>query len=179
MRTANFLPWRQRQRQGCLRFWGLLFTGSLLLALMLFVSSRVISPLTLRVAGLWQASDRVLYQALEQRHKQAAALHTQRQQQQRWAQQKAVTRSWQPTLIALSGALPDQAWLATLRFQQSTLQLKGYAATLPAVEAFETALRQLPGFTLGTPGEMRQDAQGRWQFAYSLTRKELADADPS
>lgn len=179
MRTANFLPWRQRQRQGCLRFWGLLFTGSLLQALLLFVSSRVSMPLTLQVSSLWQVSDRTLYQALEQRHRQAKVLHARRQQQQRWGQQKAATQAWEPTLIALSDAIPERAWLATLRFQQATLHLKGYAATLPAVTAFETALRQFPGFTLGAPGEMRQDAQGRWQFAYSLSRKEQADADPS
>lgn len=179
MRTANFLPWRQRQKRGCLRFWGLLFAGSLLLALMLFISGRLSFPLTLRAAGLWQTSDRALHQALEQRHKQATALLALHQQRQRWAQQKATTQAWEPTLIALSGAIPDRAWLATLRFQQTTLHLQGYAATLPAVEAFETALRQFPGFRLGAPGEMRQDAQGRWQFAYSLTRKELADADPS
>jgi len=26
---------------------------------------------------------------------------------------------------------------------------------------------------------MRQDAQGRWQFSWTLTRKESGDADPS
>ena len=32
MRTANLLPWRQRQQRHCLRFWGGMFTGSLLVA---------------------------------------------------------------------------------------------------------------------------------------------------
>lgn len=33
MSAANLLPWRQQQKRHCLRFWGLLFTGSLLVTL--------------------------------------------------------------------------------------------------------------------------------------------------
>lgn len=179
MRTANLLPWRQRQKRHCLRFWGLLFIGSLLLSLILFVTSRASLPLMMRVSALWQASDLSLRQALELRHKQWTARQSMHQQQQRWMQQKAMTVAWQPALIALASAIPQQAWLAQLRFQHSTLSLSGYAATLPSLKALETALRQLPGFTLGAPGEIKRDAQGRWQFSWSLTRKENVDADRS
>ena len=179
MKTANLLPWRQRQRRRCLRFWGLMFTGSLLLTLAICTASRASDSLMVRASTLRHASDLALRQGLEQRQKQWTALQARHQQQQQWALQKAKTEAWQPALIALSRLLPEQAWLAHLRFQQSTLSLTGYAATLPALAALETALRQVPGFTPGVPGEMRQDAQGRWQFNWTLTRKEGADADPS
>lgn len=179
MRTINLLPWRQWQRRRCLRVWGLMFTGSLLLALMLSAASRASDPLATRASMLWHASDLALRQGLEQRQKRWTALQTRLQQQQRWALRKAKTEAWQPALIALSRLLPEQAWLAQLRFQQSTLSLTGYAATLPALAALETALRQMPGFIPGAPGEMRQDAQGRWQFNWTLIRTESADADPS
>ncbi len=179
MRAANLLPWRQRQRRRCLRFWGLMFTGSLLVTLMLCAASRACNPLVTRASALRHASDLALRQGLEQRQKQWTALQARHQQQQRRAQQKAKTEAWQPALIALSRHLPEQAWLAQLRFQQSTLSLTGYATTLPALGALEAALRQVPGFIPGAPGEMRQGAQGRWQFSWTLIRKEGADADPS
>jgi len=179
MRAANLLPWRQRQQRRCLRYWGLMFTGSLLVTLMLCAASRACDPLVTRASALRHASDLALRQGLEQRQKQWTALQARHQQQQRWALQKAKTEAWQPALIALSRLLPEQVWLAQLHFQQSTLSLTGYAATLPALAGLETALRQVPGFTPGAPGEMRQDAQGRWLFSWTLTRKERADADPS
>ncbi|WP_333853026.1 PilN domain-containing protein [Leclercia sp.] len=179
MRAANLLPWRQRQRHRCLRFWGLMFAGSLLVTVMVCAVTRASDPLVTRASALRHASDLALRQGLEQRQKQWTALQTRHQQQQRWALHKAKTAAWQPALIALSRHLPEQAWLAQLRFQQSTLSLTGYAATLPALGAMEAALRQVPGFTPGAPGEMRQDAQGRWQFSWTLIRKESADADPS
>lgn len=179
MRAANLLPWRQRQRRRCLRFWGMMFTGSLLVTLMLCAASRVCNPLVTRASMLRHTSDLALRQGLEQRQKQWTALQARHRQQQRWALQKAKTEAWQPALIALSRHLPEQAWLAQLRFQQSTLSLTGYAATLPALGALEAALRQVPGFIPGAPGEMRQDAQGRWQFSWTLIRKEGADVDPS
>lgn len=119
-----------------------------------------------------------LRQALAQRQTQWTARIVQRQQQQRWAQ-KSADGGMADDPHRPGRALPEQAWLAQLRFQHSTLSLSGYAATLPALAALERALRQLPGFTPTAPGEMRQDAQGRWQFSWALTRKEQADADPS
>ena len=52
MRTANLLPWRQRQQRRCLRFWGGMFTGSLLVALMLCATSRVSDALVTRASVL-------------------------------------------------------------------------------------------------------------------------------
>ncbi|MDM9276360.1 DNA utilization protein HofN, partial [Citrobacter koseri] len=44
-----------------------------------------------------------------------------------------------------------------------------------ALRALEAQLRQQPLFTLGSPGETLQDAQGRWQFHYRLTRSGAHD----
>ena len=67
MRTANLLPWRQRQQRRCLRFWAGMFTGSLLVALMLCATSRVSDALVTRASVLRHASDVALRQGLEQR----------------------------------------------------------------------------------------------------------------
>ncbi|MDU1085597.1 MAG: pilus assembly protein HofN, partial [Leclercia adecarboxylata] len=99
MRTANLLPWRQRQQRRCLRYWGLMFTGSLLVTLMLCAANRACDPLVTRASALRHASDLALRQGLEQRQKQWTALQARHQQQQRWALQKAKTEAWQPALI--------------------------------------------------------------------------------
>ena len=109
MKTPNLLPWRQRQRHRCLRGWGLMFTGSLLVALMLCIASRASNPLATRAIALWDASDLALRQELDQRKKQWTALQARYQQQQRWTQHKAKTEAWEPALIALSRLLPEQA----------------------------------------------------------------------
>ena len=70
MRTINLLPWRQRQQRRCLRFWGLMFTGPLLLALMLSAASRASDPLVSRASTLRHASVLTLRQGLEQRQKE-------------------------------------------------------------------------------------------------------------
>lgn len=93
MRTANLLPWRQQQRRRCLRFWGLMFTGSLLLALMLCAAIRASNHLVTRAYALRQQSDLALRQGLEQRQKQWTALQARQQQQQRWAVHKAKTEA--------------------------------------------------------------------------------------
>jgi len=161
------------------RFWGLLFTGSLFLVLSLYLSGRTSHFASLPASRQWRDSNLTLKQALEQRKKQWLAMQNQRQQRQRWEQQKAATRDWQQVLITLSETLPAQAWLTRLRFQQSTLYLTGFTSTPGALNRLERALEGFPGLRPGAPGEMRQDAQGRWQFSWTLTRKEQADADPS
>ncbi|WP_286809570.1 PilN domain-containing protein [Leclercia sp. UBA2479] len=178
MRTANLLPWRQSRQRHCVRFWGLLFTGSLFLVLSLYLSGRASHFAFLPASQQWRDSNLTLKQALEQRKKQWLAMQNQRQQRQRWEQQKAATRDWQPVLITLSDTLPAQAWLTRLRFQQSTLYLTGFTSTPGALNRLERALEAFPGFLLKPAGEMRQDAQGRWQFSYALSKREANDAGP-
>lgn len=155
----------------------MLFTGSLLVTLSLYLSGRSSQAASLPATKQWQDSNLTLRQAIEQRKAQWLAMQTRRQQQQRWEQKKAATRDWQQVLVALSETLPAQAWLSHLRFQQSTLYLTGYSATPGALSGLERALEAFPGFTLKPTGEMRQDEQGRWQFNYTLIRREASDGN--
>lgn len=66
--------------------------------------------------------------------------------------------------------LPEQAWLTSLNYQQETLELEGLARTFDALLTLETSLRHYVSFPLNRTGATRQDAQGRWQFHYQLTR---------
>lgn len=99
------------------------------------------------------------------------------QRQQRWQQvqarnkQREQTRSWQRVLQGLAELLPEQAWLTKITWQQETLELTGNTLSFAALKALEAQLRQQPLFQLSCPGETQQDAQGRWQFEYQLTRK--------
>lgn len=63
------------------------------------------------------------------------------------------------------------AWLTTISWQQGTLEIKGLTTSITALNALETSLRQDASFHLNQRGATQQDAQGRWQFEYQLTRK--------
>ncbi len=67
--------------------------------------------------------------------------------------------------------LPEHAWLTTISWQQGTLEIKGLTTSITALNALETSLRQDASFHLNQRGATQQDAQGRWQFEYQLTRK--------
>ncbi len=73
-------------------------------------------------------------------------------------------------LTDLANLLPEQAWLTSLNYQQETLELEGLARTFDALLTLETSLRHYVSFPLNRTGATRQDAQGRWQFHYQLTR---------
>ena len=74
-------------------------------------------------------------------------------------------------LEALAALLPEHAWLTTISWQQGTLEIKGLTTSITALNALETSLRQDASFHLNQRGATQQDAQGRWQFEYQLTRK--------
>ena len=95
-------------------------------------------------------------------------LREQRLQRQR---QRQFTRDWQSALEALAALLPEHAWLTTISWQQGTLEIKGLTTSITALNALETSLRQDASFHLNQRGATQQDAQGRWQFEYQLTRK--------
>ncbi|EIQ8035293.1 PilN domain-containing protein, partial [Salmonella enterica subsp. enterica serovar Typhimurium] len=96
----------------------------------------------------------------------------QRQQQARLQRQaqRELTQAWQSILTDLANLLPEQAWLTSLNYQQETLELEGLARTFDALLTLETSLRHYVSFPLNRTGATRQDAQGRWQFHYQLTR---------
>ncbi|MDM1724098.1 DNA utilization protein HofN, partial [Escherichia coli] len=85
--------------------------------------------------------------------------------------QRQFTRDWQSALEALAALLPEHAWLTTISWQQGTLEIKGLTTSITALNALETSLRQDASFHLNQRGATQQDAQGRWQFEYQLTRK--------
>jgi len=168
--TINLLPWRQTRRRACLRFWSVLFGASLLLSI----------GVVLRYYSVLRAENQVellLADAEKTRAEALMALKPRVQQrQQRWQQvqarnkQREQTRSWQRVLQGLAELLPEQTWLTKITWQQETLELTGNTLSFAALKALEAQLRQLPLFRLGSPGETQQDAQGRWQFHYRLTR---------
>ena len=156
----NFLPWRQQRRTAFLRFWLLMFVAPLLLAVGI--------TLILRLTGSAEARiDAVLLQA-EQQLARSLQITKPRLQRQR---QRQFTRDWQSALEALAALLPEHAWLTTISWQQGTLEIKGLTTSITALNALETSLRQDASFHLNQRGATQQDAQGRWQFEYQLTRK--------
>ena len=160
MSIMNFMPWRQQRRARCLRFWGVLWVGTVLLTLAAIFCLRM-NPLV-RIQAL-QADLRgaqSVQHVLLSRQRLAA--------QGPMPEQERQERAWQPVLTSLSAAIPSQVWLTELRFQPPTLILTRYAITLPALTALRDALGQIAGFTPGTEGELRQDGQGRWTFILHL-----------
>ena len=156
----NFLPWRQQRRTAFLRFWLLMFVAPLLLAVGI--------TLILRLTGSAEARiDAVLLQA-EQQLARSLQITKPRLLEQ---QQLQFTRDWQSALEALAALLPEHAWLTTISWQQGTLEIKGLTTSITALNALETSLRQDASFHLNQRGATQQDAQGRWQFEYQLTRK--------
>ncbi|MCZ8602854.1 DNA utilization protein HofN [Escherichia albertii] len=152
----NFLPWRQQRRAAFLRFWLLAFVSPLLLAAGMMLMLRLATDTEAQIeAVLLQAEQQraSLLKASKPRLLERQQLREQHLQRQR---QRQLTRDWQPALEALATFLPEQAWLTT---------------SISALNALETALRQDTSFQLNQRGNTQQDAQGRWQFEYQLTRK--------
>lgn len=160
MSLMNFLPWRQQRRARCLRFWGAMCVGTVLLMFAVIFCLRINPVMRLHALQTELTGMQTVQHALASRQKLAS--HAQKPAQTR--QQRA----WQPVLESLSRATPSQVWLTELRYQPPALMLTGYAITLPALSALRDALGQIAGFTPGTAGELRQDSQGRWMFTLHL-----------
>jgi pilus assembly protein HofN len=160
MSIMNFLPWRQQRRARCLRFWGAMSVGTVLLMLVIMFGLRMNPLMRLHALQTDLTGMQTVQHALLSRQKLASQAQMPAQTLQR--------RAWQPVLESLSRAMPAQAWLTELRYQPPALMLSGYALTLPALSALRDALGQIAGFTPGTAGELRQDSQGRWMFTLHL-----------
>ncbi|ABP62462.1 PilN domain-containing protein [Enterobacter sp. 638] len=172
MKTINFLPWRQWRQQRCWRFWTLLFAGSLLLSLAAMTSLRSRFAIRSHALEMYLAGDRSIQHTLEAHRARWRAQHEQQQLTQQAAVLLSKTQAWQPTLVSLALALPEQAWLTQMSFQQSSLILKGYATTLLSLQKLTDSLKHFAGFTLGPAGELQQDNQGRWMYSFTLQRQE-------
>ncbi|MCV3773626.1 MULTISPECIES: PilN domain-containing protein [Enterobacter] len=160
MSIMNFLPWRQQRRVRCLRFWGAMCVGTVLLMFAVIFCLRINPVMRLHALHTELTGMQTVQHAL-------ASRQTLTSQAQRPAQTRQ-RRAWQPVLESLSRATPSQVWLTELRYQPPALMLTGYALTLPALSALRDALGQIAGFTPGTAGELRQDSQGRWMFTLHL-----------
>ncbi|MBE9327750.1 pilus assembly protein PilN, partial [Klebsiella pneumoniae] len=82
----------------------------------------------------------------------------------------------QPRLQVLGGGLRAQAWLKRLEYQGVLLTLDGLALNLQALTSVEAALTRVAGFAPAKAGGTQRDAEGRWQFSFTLTGAR-ADAD--
>ena len=160
MSIMNFLPWRQQRRARCLRLWGGMCVGTMLLMFAIIFCLRINPLMRLHALQTELTGPQTVQHALASRQK----LTSQAQKPAQTRQQRA----WQPVLESLSRATPSQVWLTELRYQPPALMLSGYAITLPALSALRDALGQIAGFTPGTAGELRQDSQGRWMFTLHL-----------
>ncbi|HII3191412.1 TPA: PilN domain-containing protein [Enterobacter asburiae] len=160
MSLMNFLPWRQQRRARCLRFWGAMCVGTVLLMFAVIFCLRINPVMRLHALQTELTGMQTVQHALASRQKLASQAQKPAQTRQQ--------RAWQPVLESLSRATPSQVWLTELRYQPPALMLSGYAITLPALSALRDALGQIAGFTPGTAGELRQDSQGRWMFTLLL-----------
>ncbi|QDJ64946.1 DNA utilization protein HofN [Escherichia coli] len=151
----NFLPWRQQRRTAFLRFWLLMFVAPLLLAVGITLILRLTGSAEARIDAVLLQAEQQLARSLQitkPRLLEQQQLREQRSQRQR---QRQFTRDW----------------LTTISWQQGTLEIKGLTTSITALNALETSLRQDASFHLNQRGATQQDAQGRWQFEYQLTRK--------
>lgn len=160
MSLMNFLPWRQQRRARCLRFWGAMCVGTVLLMFAVIFCLRINPVMRLHALQTELTGMQTVQHALASRQKLASQAQKPAQTRQQ--------RAWQPVLESLSRATPSQVWLTELRYQPPALMLTGYAITLPALSALRDALGQIAGFTPGAAGELRQDSQGRWMFTLHL-----------
>ncbi|MCK7260355.1 PilN domain-containing protein [Enterobacter asburiae] len=160
MSIMNFLPWRQQRRSRCLRFWGAMCVGTVLLLFVTIFCLRINHLVKLRALQTDLTGMQAVQHALVARQRLTA--------QAQMPVQTLQQRAWQPVLESLSRAVPAQVWLTDLRYQPPALMLSGYAITLPALSALRDALGLISDFTPGTTGELRQDSQGRWMFTLHL-----------
>lgn len=160
MSIINFLPWRQQRRSRCLRFWGAMCVGTVLLLFVTILCLRMNHLVRLRALQTDLTGMQSVQHALVARQRLTA--------QAQMPVQTLQQRAWQPVLESLSRAVPAQVWLTELRYQPPALMLSGYAITLPALSALRDALGLIADFTPGTTGELRQDSQGRWMFTLHL-----------
>lgn len=175
MAGVNFLPWRRRRRQRCVRIWAVSFVASAVVMGFSGFLWRASVAADLHRVTIWQHADTALLNALAVGEK---SLQVRRQtwlKEQERRRRRQDTLAWQQTLLSLAINLPQNAWLTQLRWQQNQLTLSGLANTAGALSALEQQLRSLAGFQLQQTGAMERDAQGRWQFHYQLN-KERTDA---
>ncbi|STI72028.1 pilus assembly protein [Escherichia coli] len=167
----NFLPWRQQRRTAFLRFWLLMFVAPLLLAVGITLILRLTSSAEARVDAVLLQGEQQLARSLQitkPRLLERQQIREQRLQRQR---QRQFTRDWQSAAGSTGGAftrarLADNDKLAAGNAGDQGAYNKHYRVK-------RTRNVTPPGciFSSQSAGATQQDAQGRWQFEYQLTRK--------
>ncbi|HDR2789333.1 TPA: PilN domain-containing protein [Enterobacter asburiae] len=161
MSRVNLLPWRQQRQTRCIRLWGLLLVGWLLMVLTVTFWLRAHHFIGIRALQQDIAGLSAVQHALEARQKLVLQIP-------QAAVQPSANQPWQPVLLSLAQEIPSQAWLTQLRYQPPSLTLTGYAASLSALTAMADALTRVKGMSPGAAGELQQDNQGRWMFTFRL-----------
>ena len=166
--VVNLLPWRDLRRRQRLRYVLLLTIGIVLLGGMGLLVSRTARLQRDFLATLHTTADAQLLASLKQREQAMREAWQQHQRQRQQYQRRSAIAAWQPRLQALAADLPAQAWLTRLEYQGVLLTLDGLALNLQ--------LTRVAGFAPAKAGGTQRDAEGRWQFSFTLTGAR-ADAD--
>ncbi|SUG52928.1 PilN family protein [Salmonella enterica subsp. arizonae] len=168
--SVNLLPWRRQHYVARLRLWCVIWGASLLLIASFATIARSVFC---RRGGLTNCCWRRKTGA-RRRLRQIccgySSVSGSNRRDYNIRRSGELTQGWQSILTDLANLLPDQAWLTSLNYQQETLELEGLARTFGDLLTLETSLRHYANFPLNRTGATRQDAQGRWQFQYQLTR---------
>jgi pilus assembly protein HofN len=163
MAVVNFLPWRENQRRQCLRLWGVLFGGSVLVTMLLWLALGVEQRTLLAVTRVHKASQSHLTKALTQREA-ALRLGLKKQEAQQHLQwRREQTRAWQQRFSAIAERCPQAVWLTGIDWQKGRLVLDGFSLSFPAMVSLTSGLRDIPGLSAATMGKTHRD-NSRWQF---------------
>ncbi len=173
--VVNLLPWRDLRRRQRLRYVLLLTIGIVLLGGMGLLVSRTARLQRDFLATLHTTADAQLLASLKQREQAMREAWQQHQRQRQQYQRRSAIAARQPGLQALAADLPAQAWLTRLEYGV-LLTLDGPALNLQALTSVEAALTRVAGFAPAKAGGTQRDAEGRWQFSFTLTGAR-ADAD--
>ncbi|EAM9236667.1 pilus assembly protein PilN [Salmonella enterica] len=168
--SVNLLPWRRQHYVARLRLWCVIWGASLLLIASFATIARSVFLQEVRINELLLAAENGRTTALAANMPRLQQRQRQQQARLQHQAQRELTQGWQSILTDLANLLPDQAWLTSLNYQQETLELEGLARTFGDLLTLETSLRHYANFPLNRTGATRQNAQGRWQFQYQLTR---------
>ena len=174
--VVNLLPWRDLRRRQRLRYVLLLTIGLVLLGGMGLLVSRTARLQRDFLATLHTTADAQLLASLKQREQAMREAWQQHQRQRQQYQRRSAIAAWQPRLLALAADLPAQAWLTRLDYQGAVLTVNGLALNLQALAGLERILTNVAGFAPAKAGGTQRDAEGRWQFSFTLA-EERADVD--
>ena len=167
--VVNLLPWRDLRRRQRLRYALLLATGIVLLVGTTLQAGRAAGLQRGALARSQTTADAALLASLKQREQAMREAWQQHQRQREQRQRRSTIAAWQPRLMALAAGLPAQAWLTRLEYQGARLTLDGLALNLQALARVEAALASVAGFAPAKAGGTQRDAEGRWQFSFTLS----------